>query len=159
MIDQMYVAVLRTIATRLTDQAINWVVTGSLGFALQGLPVQPHDIDLQTDAHGAYALERCFSTSSVRPVRVSQTERIQSHFGAFVLNGIQVEIMGNIQHRRSDGTWDVPIDLQAYKRYVMLENLYVPVLSLVYEEAAYRKLGRIAKANMLRTWLEQNPHT
>jgi len=34
---------------RLGDSDVNWAVTGSLGFALQGVPVEPHHIDIQTD--------------------------------------------------------------------------------------------------------------
>ena len=39
---------------------INWAVTGSLRLALQGVPIEVHDIVIQTDKDGAYAIERCF---------------------------------------------------------------------------------------------------
>ena len=61
MIDSVYLNVLRQIHARLSNTDVNWVVTGSLGFALQGVPVQPHDIDIQTDKAGAYEIERLFS--------------------------------------------------------------------------------------------------
>jgi hypothetical protein len=48
-------AVLRMIANQLDDTPINWAVTGSCSLALQGLPVDVHDIDLRTTAHDAYA--------------------------------------------------------------------------------------------------------
>jgi hypothetical protein len=45
---------------RLRDTEIKWAVTGSLGFALQGLVLEVGDIDLQTDESGAYAMAaRC----------------------------------------------------------------------------------------------------
>lgn len=45
-IDPTYLNILRQIYTRLKDSNINWVVTGSSGFALQNVPVTPQDIDL-----------------------------------------------------------------------------------------------------------------
>ena len=45
--------VLEKIMNRLEDKPIIWVLTGSLGMALQGVPVQVHDIDIQTDKEGA----------------------------------------------------------------------------------------------------------
>ena len=154
MLDPTYRAVLRVIAQRLQDTSINWVVTGSCGFALQGLAVAVHDIDLQTDAAGAYAVERLFADQSTRKVSFSASERIRSHFGALVIDGIQVEIMGDIQKRLGDGTWEAPVDISRYKRWVALDGMRIPVLALEYEYEAYLKLGRIEKAEMLRRWLQ-----
>ena len=153
MIDPRHLAVLRTIASRLDNSDVNWVVTGSLGFALQGVPVDVHDIDIQTDAAGAYAIERCFAAFSVRKVTFSAAERIRSHFGALVIDGIRVEIMGDIQKRLADGTWEDPVDLSRHKRFVNVEGMRVPVLSLEYECQAYEKLGRMDKVALLRRWL------
>ena len=48
-------AVLRDLCLALADGQVNWVLTGSLAFALQGLPVEPRDVDVQTDQVGALA--------------------------------------------------------------------------------------------------------
>jgi hypothetical protein len=61
--------------------------------------------------------------------------------------------MGDIQKRLEDGSWENPVDLEHHKRVVEVEEMKVPVLSLEYEYQAYMKLGRIDKAEMLRTWL------
>lgn len=36
---------------------IRWVVTGSLGLSLQGMDMEVHDIDIQTDKAGAYDID------------------------------------------------------------------------------------------------------
>jgi hypothetical protein len=144
---------LRTIHDRLRGSAVNWAVTGSLGFALQGVPVEPADIDIQTDEAGAYEIERRLSEFVVRPVAFSSAERIRSHFGVLVIDGVRVEIMGDIQKRREDSTWESPVDLQRHKRNVEVEGMSVPVLSLEYEREAYLRLGRTDRAEMLRRWL------
>ena len=67
MIDLRFLGILRKICTVLENCRINWVITGSLGMILQGMDLEIHDIDIQTDQRGAYAIESCFSeTHSVR---------------------------------------------------------------------------------------------
>ena len=154
MIDPVYLNVLRQIHARLSNTDVNWVVTGSLGFALQGVPVQPNDIDLQTDKAGAYAIESLFSEVVTRRVKFSATERIKSHFGALQIDGIEVEIMGDIQKKGADGVWEEIVDPARYRLMVEIDGMLVPVLSLEYEYEAYLKFGRIERAKMLRRWLD-----
>jgi hypothetical protein len=71
-----------------------------------------------------------------------------------MIDGIKVEIMGDIQKRLEDGNWESPVDLEHHKRIIEVEGMQVGVLSLEYEYQAYLKLGRIEKAEMLRKWLK-----
>jgi len=150
-----YLKVLEKIVSRLENKPIAWVVTGSLGMALQGVPVQVHDIDIQTDKDGAYEIERCLAEYVVEPVRYSQSERIRSHFGMVEIDGIKVEIMGDIQKRLGDESWEEPVKVERYRRWVEVGGMRIPVLSLEYEYQAYLKLGRSEKAEMLRMWLQR----
>jgi len=154
MIPQIHLQVLRKLYERLKDSNVNWVVTGSLGFALQGVPVEPHDIDIQTDKEGAYEIEHLFSEFVVEPVRFKESERIHSHFGALMIDGIKVEIMGDIQKKVND-EWEPPVDINRYKRFVQIEGMEIPALDLEYEYQAYLKLGRVEKAKMLKKFLEE----
>lgn len=154
MLDIAYLKVLRKINVRLNNTSINWVVTGSFSFALQGLPVEPNDIDIQTDKEGAYEIERHFSEFMTKRVTFSSTENIRSHFGELMINGIKLEIMGDIQKRLDDGSWENPVNLKHHKKVVEIEGMQIPVLSLEYEYRAYMNLGRIEKAKMLMNWLQ-----
>jgi|GEM_PF-6820526 len=60
---------LSVLLARLPPAPVVWALTGSCSFALQGLPVSVHDIDLRTDARGAYAIEQLFSESSRQSMR------------------------------------------------------------------------------------------
>lgn len=101
MIPQTHLEVLRRLYERLEDAGVNWVVTGSLGFALQGIPLEPHDIDIQTDRDGAYEIESLFSEFVVKPVEFRESEAIRSHFGVLMIDGVRVEIMG--EHPEKSG--------------------------------------------------------
>jgi hypothetical protein len=155
MIESAFSIVLRKLYNELTGSSVNWVVTGSLNFALQGLPITPHDIDIQTDSLGAYEIERRFASYVTRKVLFSSAERIRSHFGALQIDGITVELMGDVQKRLEDGSWEDPVDVNRHKLFVAFEGMDVPVLSLEYEAQAYRKLGRFERVQMLQEALSR----
>ncbi|MBN1212572.1 MAG: hypothetical protein JXA92_08340 [candidate division Zixibacteria bacterium] len=153
MIDARFTNVLTKIYRKLEKKAVNWVITGSLGFALQGMPVRPNDIDLQTDKSGAYEIERLFARRLTEPVKIREEKKMRSHFGVLDIDGVRVEIMGDIQKKTETGGWGEPVELDRFKQFVEFSGMRVPVLSLAYEYRAYLALGRIEKALMLKEWL------
>jgi len=153
MLPQKHLEVLKKLYSRLEESDVNWVVTGSVSFCLQGVPVSPNDIDIQTDRASAYRLESLFSEYKVKEVRLSSTDRIKSHFGALRIEGVLVEIMGAVQ-KFYDGGWEDPIDIDRYKKIVNLEGMKIPVLNLAYEAEAYRRFGRLEMADKLKAYSE-----
>ena len=156
MIDPRFAKVLRQLHNKLDIDEINWAVTGSLDFALQGMDVDVHDIDIQTDKSGAYEIENRFSQYVVRNVEFSSSEKIRSHFGELSIEGIKVEIMGDIQKHLPDGNWEGPPDIGSNRRFVNFGGLSIPVMSLEYECEAYHHLGRTERADQVRRYLEQS---
>lgn len=154
MVETKYLNVLKMICTRLANSGINWALTGSFGMALQGVQVKVHDIDLQTDEHGAYEIEKYFTEFTTRPVCFLKSKRIRSYYGVFEINGISVEVMGAVQKRLDDRTWEEPVNIEQYMHWIIVDKIQVPVLSLSYEYQAYRILGREDKANILLQWLQ-----
>jgi len=152
-IDRIFIDVLHEIHKRLKNSGVNWAVTGSLGFALQGVRVHPHDVDIQTDKEGAYRIESLFPEFVVEKVSYRSSEKIRSYFGVLNIHGIRVEIMGDLQKKLENGTWEPPVDISKYKRFVEIDGMEIPVLSLEYEYQAYLKLGRMEKAEILRKFL------
>jgi 8-oxo-dGTP pyrophosphatase MutT (NUDIX family) len=144
---------LRLIHARLKDSRLNWALTGSMSFSLQGVPVSANDIDVQTDGPGAYEFERCLSEFVQSPVSFSGTDRIQSHFGRLLIDGVTVEIMGGLQKRLPDGQWEDPVDPSRYRRFIQIDGMMIPVLSLAYERQAYLALGRVERARLLEAWI------
>lgn len=149
-LDPAFETALEQLRTGLVGTGVDWALTGSTSFALQGVPVEPADIDVQTTAAGAYAIADRFSEHIVRPVAYSESETIRSHFGALELNGVPVEVMGAVQKRREDGTWEPPVDITAHREVVDVRGCRLPVLSLAYEARAYERLGRTDRAALLR---------
>jgi|SRR5579872_1713189 len=155
MLPELHRRALRHVAGCLASTDILWVVTGSAGFALQGVPVEVHDLDIQTDAAGAYAIAQRFAKHIVQPVSFAVADRIRSHFGVLEIEGLRVELMGDIAKRRPDGSWDDPVPLARYRRFVAFDELRIPVLDLAYEAQAYRQLGRLDRAALLEAFLRE----
>jgi hypothetical protein len=155
-VPQPLLAVLRLIADQLCGTPITWAITGSCALALQGLPVAVHDIDVRTTAKDAYALEALFHCYQKRPVTFASTGTVQSHFGALEINGVQVEIIGDMQHRLADGTWEPVMDMNRFKVGLRLGDIALPVMSLPFLYEAYRLLGRVDKVAVLKYWLENH---
>ncbi|MFC4438183.1 MULTISPECIES: nucleotidyltransferase domain-containing protein [Natrialbaceae] len=147
-INRRFRGVVKTLATALDD--VPWALTGSTSFALQGVPLTPNDVDVQTTEDGAYEIERRFAAQVVEPVSFAESASIRSHFGALEQDGVRVEIMGDVRKRRDGGTWGSPIELAEHHEFVTVDGVRVPVLSLEYEADAYEKLGRTERAALLR---------
>ena len=120
MLDTSLLAALRALHARLDKQPVNWAITASCGLALQGVPVTVGDVDLATNRAGAYRLQQLFAAEMTRPVHLSATEIIRSHYGAFALHGYDFEIIGDVQYRLPSGDWDAPSDFTAHKHYIIL---------------------------------------
>jgi hypothetical protein len=142
--------VLEELTSRLSGSDVTWALTGSLGHRLQGVPVEVHDVDIQTDEHGAYRIERIFRDEVVRAVHERSSSAIRSHFGQLLIGGVEVEVMGGVQKRLPDGSWERPVDVAEHRVLVSWGPLEIPVLSLQYEAQAYQILGRHDRAALLR---------
>lgn len=153
MIQPQHVRALKTIHNRLRKIETIWAITGSFSFALQGLELEVNDIDLQTDAAGAYEVEKVFTEKIVRRVEFSRSDKIASHWGELNIDGVKVEIIGALQKKLPDGTWESPVDIKKHRKFIAFEGMDLPMLSLSYEEQAYRTLGRTETADRIKEWL------
>jgi aminoglycoside-2''-adenylyltransferase len=155
MMDAAHLGALRLIHECLEGSGVDWAVTGSLGMALQGLDLPANDIDLQTDRSGAYEIERRLSAYVVTPVRYVASDRMRSHLGKLLIQEIEVEIIGDVQKWLEDGTWEEPVPVGRHKHWIKTDGIRIPILSLEHEYEAYRAMGRLEKAELLRKYLDR----
>lgn len=153
MLTPAYRAIIRMLVDRLAAGDIVWALTGSTSFVLQGFPASPQDIDVQTDEPGAFEIQKRLIEAVVKPVVFSSTGRIRSYYGALNIQGISVEIMGDIQNRLPDGSWSSIPDISRHRRFVQVDDFEVPMMDLAYEVEAYTLMGRSTRAEEIRRWL------
>lgn len=140
----------RFLAEDLQSVAEPWAFTGSAGLVLQGGDVPVHDLDVQTTAPGAYAIERALRDQQIdEPVRYVESDRIRSHFGTIRWRGVPVDVIGDPEKNDSDGQWHGPPELSNIIRWVEVEGVRLPVLDLGYEAEAYRRMGRSDRADRI----------
>ena len=149
-----HTSALLTLLQRVPPDEVTWVLTGSAGLRLRGVDVPVHDLDVQSNPAGVDEIVRRLPEA----VRIQPTwsagARIRSYYGTMELDGLKVELMGNIQRLMPDGSWSQVIDLIAFRSWVSWQNLRVPVLDLAYEAQAYEELGRTEKAVAIRAVLQ-----
>jgi hypothetical protein len=150
---KQYLPILHKVYLQIKDNRNGWVITGSLGMALQGMDIDVHDIDIQTNKEGAYEIESKLKQFSTTPVNSVSSELIKSYLGKFIVDDVQVELMGALQKKLKNGNWEEPVNIENYREWVKVESMTVPVLSLYYEYEAYKKLGRYEKAEKIFKWI------
>jgi hypothetical protein len=85
MIQATYIDVLKRICRLLSDLDHPWAITGSMGMALQGVDIDVHDIDIQTDSAGAYLIQDRLSdhvVSNLAPFGRKVLHRVSRPSGA-----------------------------------------------------------------------------
>lgn len=128
-----------------------WALTGSAGLRLQGVDLSVNDLDLQTDSKTVFLLEKELAEFMKVPVHLWESEHTLSYHGQAEINGLQVELLGDIRHRQPDGTWGTSLEIESVLVWVDWRNLKIPVLSLTHEAFAYEVMGRVQKAELIRS--------
>jgi hypothetical protein len=141
--------VLHLLMTRIPGH-LDWALTGSAGLRLQGVDVPVHDLDLESHPAGVDEIAHIFGTYLREMPHWKEGQRLRSYFGVLVVEGIQVELMGDIQHWLPDGSWSPVADIPTLRRRLAWQGRQVPVLDLAYEAQAYEELGRTEKAARIR---------
>jgi hypothetical protein len=137
---------LRIIKEKLKDTEIRWVLVGSLSLALQGITLEPNDIDILTDKEGAFEINKLFKEYEVKPVRFKRSEHLESYLGEFRINGVKVEVMGDLKEKDRN-SWKSLSDRLVSPKIVEIEGMQIPVSKLEEQLKSYEKI-RTPKARI-----------
>jgi hypothetical protein len=125
-----------------------WALMGSTCSVLQGIDgYAPPDIDLVTTMKGAYIMEGAVASCgvTVRPVSWSVAPPYESHFGIFEVDGVKVEVMGDLVIRCDDGLIDAAEHFARWSdkvRVLHFEGFHIPVVRLEWQLVANVLLRR-----------------
>ena len=147
--------VLSFLVKRIPPAESLWALTGSAGLRLQGVDISVNDLDLQTDAKTVFLLEKGLGEYIKVPVYLWETEHTWSYHGQAEIDGLQVELLGDIRHRLPDRSWGASLDIESVLVWVEWHEEKIPVLSLVHEAQAYEKMGRLQKAELIRSAIRE----
>lgn len=144
--------VLEDLAPRFSG--LEWALSGSLALQLHSLPLEARDLDIQTDARGAKQISEILARYKIREIPFDpQAPHVRSRWMQFDLEGVSVDVMGDLEYRQPDDSWQPASDFKPHIRWLEAGNLKVPVLSLGYLLEFYIQLRRIERVRLIRSHL------
>lgn len=139
-VDSRIIEALWIITKHLKRANINWTVVGSVSLALQGIDIEPNDIDILTDEHGAFQIGLLLKEYEVKPVRF-RADIFESFYGLYDIQGTKVEIIGDLRVK-IDGILVSLSDKIKPPKLIQIDSMTIPVSSLHDQLFFYEKLGR-----------------
>jgi hypothetical protein len=134
---------LRRLAFDLHRLGLEYKVVGGASAELHGVPLPFKDLDLEMSADSACRFQQLFQAYTLQPVALSESDQYRSHFGKFEIDGVKIEVMGDLQRREGDGwvpTWTRTLDL------IDLDGIPVRASWLEEETLSYIRRGRLERA-------------
>lgn len=148
----MIVGVLLRIAPLL--EGLDWALSGSAALKLHGLDIQVRDLDIQTTSSGAQTVASLLSSYQVAETLFDPNARwVRSRFIQFEVDGTPVDVMGDLEYRQPDQSWQPAPDFRPHIQWLQLEGQNIPVLSLEYLRGFYMQMRRLERVKQIRSHL------
>jgi hypothetical protein len=132
---------LKLVCKEMETSNVRWVLAGSLSLALQGVKVEPNDIDLLTDRRGAFRINAILKKYEKKEVTYSETEKVSSFLGIFEIQGVKVEVMGAYRERQG-ARWVSLSKRLENPRIIGIDGVRIPVSPIEDQLASYRRSKR-----------------
>ncbi len=141
--DKKFIDVLKLVTKKMATADVRWMVFGSCGLALNGMQIQPDDIDILTDEEGILKINQALIDYKIQLPKIASSVIIDSTMGKFLLNGCSIEVMCNFKVKsQADGQWYEMSHLLEHPNIIDLDNFQIPVLPLTKSIELYRLMGR-----------------
>jgi predicted nucleotidyltransferase len=139
----------RTVFSRLNGSRILWCLVGSVNMQLQGIQVEPHDLDIviqHKDLEKVRALFSDCSASSVRelkPLSGNLAWEVEAY-----INGVKVQFFGGDEDDIYVGKM-----IAGMTAKVSIDEIKVPCFTLEAEMKSYLETNREHKAKVIKDFL------
>lgn len=145
--------VLVKIAEMIGDR--KWILVGGASRVLQGVQESTKDIDILTDEKTAYEIDKIFSDYAKKKMAFSEQGPFVSHFGVYEVDGMVVEVMGDLKLKNNDIVYSMEIGrMEEYGRTVEVGGKKILVEPLEEAVVAGLVLGRISQSEKIARFLE-----
>jgi len=145
--NEKFKEVIRIIHQRL--DGIKWALVGSTNMQLQGIPIQPRDLDICVRRIDLEELKELFSDypiSNINELKPFNTE--QSWEVKIIISHVEVQFFGQ------NDTGEYVSKLLADRIIqIKLDDIMIPCFTLDAEEQTYAETHREQKAHLIREFL------
>ena len=152
-VEEKLLEVLKFIANVLGRENVRWALVGSLNLALQGVDVEPEDIDIVTDREGVLEIGELLRDFVVEEIRYKEGKKMAACFGKLNVNGVLIDIIEDPRMREDEShKWKE----KGLCDLVILDlGVRVPAMSLRSELDAYKILGKTEKVRKIESFLRK----
>ena len=129
-------------------ESVNYAFIGSVNMYIQGLKVNPRDIDILTTPEDIKKIDKIFSKYRTKEIYYDKSEKKDSFRSFYVIDNKEIEVLGNVNNIcRSLKSLDKKI-------YLKFNGIKLPCISLIDEMSAYKKMGHEKKVKMIKNFLQ-----
>lgn len=133
--------IIKLLVERLSDKDISWALIGSTNLSLQGIEVNPLDIDIITDFAGFNAIVDLMQKKVDGFAGYVESGKIASYYVKLCINNTYIDVFSNIKNMIDDQYLDIHFDWQENIKIFNLSGFKVPVMSLIFERKVYKMIG------------------
>ncbi len=151
MLNQNMLGALKVLTQRL--EKTNWRVIGSVALALQGINLEPRDIDIETDEKEAVEIIMLLKDDETRPAELKVSGNYESKIWTFGIAGVEVEVIANLRVKHGDN-WVASPNLAAPK-VVEVGEMKIPLSPLEEQLEMYENLKRKERVQKIREALKE----
>ena len=153
MINKEFKEVIKIVSKKMEQNGIKWALIGSTNMALQGMDVNPRDIDLVVKLSDLKKMKSIFSN-----YRLSEIKELKPFTGESVwdikirINNIEIEILGE----KDNGEYVRKLLANRIVK-IRLDEIEIPCFALEAESQTYAETNKKHKADMINNFLEKSP--
>ena len=124
-------------------QGENYAIRGTASLVLQGLEMGLDDIDILCDSQTALKANAKLVDYLVDEVAFKESPKFKSYYGKFLIDGVQVEIMGDWQIYNDKKGWSKVYSADATgMTRVDVDGVEIPVTKIGLELEVFAHMGR-----------------
>ncbi len=151
--DTKIIEALITISDLINPITQNWLLIGSSSLLLQGYPVMPNDIDILCSTEVAALIEILLSDYCIPPDINISKNKFCSKFSRYHINGIYVELMGDLEVNTNQG-WVKVLDHIESSDKVMFEDHFLNVPVKADQLMIYNLFGREKDKHIIKMLMD-----
>lgn len=133
----------------LNENKIKWALVGSTDMQLQGMDVNPRDLDIVVQLKDLEKMQEIFSEYNASPVKKLEPMTDEPAWEVKIeIEGVEVQILGE----RNTGEYVSKLLVNRLTK-IKLDDIEIPCFTLEAEAQAYTETNREHKARLIHKFL------
>ncbi|OGD69567.1 hypothetical protein A3E89_02050 [Candidatus Campbellbacteria bacterium RIFCSPHIGHO2_12_FULL_35_10] len=130
-------------------ETVNYALIGSANLYIQGLEINPRDIDILTTPEDIKKIDEILGEYRTKEIFFDESGGRNSFRSYYVIDGVEIEVLGNVNNDYRD------VKSLDNKIYVEFDKIKIPCISLAEELNTYERMGRTEKYEMVKNFLNK----